>query len=355
VKTLTGEPLSLENLDSHHHVCDLINVQYPVLSLFTDGRQNWIYLWCDRSDAGLNRWLLFVVTRERLAKYLKGSEPMLSLVENADFHWVLDDAANDYFLSQPADAKRSRRYLRVVDLAQLEVYLPSEDSFFNEALTKDLDLTKQIVPQEFRLPIDGQWFSADFQFLFRRYERLYAFFYATRPRFVRSIEDTLSQLLRAPWTGGYSRVNLYQRLYQQIPGIHALRIPSMKYASPGTIEFEAIPEIGDNIQEATTLLLKHYAKIDAACKRVRKTLSSAHLNKTDLSSTPDDQIRLEAQSFKAILEDCYFIGSTLLVEDQFSTLRRHSPNTVVYGKAVVSFVRQLDKFADLRRRHLVKP
>lgn len=355
MKTLKGTTLSLENLNSHHHVCDLINVEYPVLSLYTDGRKNWIYLWCDRTAIGLNRWLLFTVSRDNLAKYLKGGSTMLALATASDTHWVLDDSGNDFILERgTSDSRRARRYLRVIDLDQLTEYLPSADSYFDESLTNDLDLSKQIVPQDYELPIEGQWFSVDFQYLFRRYERLYAFFYATKPRFVKSIEGTLTRCLRAPWTGGYSRVNLYQRLYEQIPGIHSLRIHSLKFASPGVIRFEAIPDVGESIQEASRLIIKHGASIDAAFKRVQKIISAGHLNKADLSEVLDSAVLLEQKSLKAIVGDCDLIANTLGIKEQMKMVRDLSPNTVVYGKAVLSFVRQLDKFADLLRRDMIK-
>jgi hypothetical protein len=354
MKRIAGHTLSPDVLDSHHHICDLINIEYPVLSLFTDGRNDWIYLWCDRNQSGLNRWLLFPTNRELLVGYLREKAPMLALLNQAQRHWILDEAGWDYAVAGGSkESIKARRYLRSVSLDSVREYWPTEDSFFDGSLTNDLDLTRELTPTEFDVPIKGTWFSTDFLFLFKRYERLYAFFYATRPRFVKSIESTLRRLLRSPWEGGYSRVNLYTHLARQIPGLHTLKVQEIEYASPGEVTFQAIAEIGASIQNSVVLLVEQYDGVNAACERIRKMLSSSGLNRINLSEYSDASIDLTAEKMSSLTNECDYIANILKVSKEFSILREHSPNTVVYSKAVTSFVRQLDKLADLRRHDML--
>jgi hypothetical protein len=350
---LKGDRLSPDLLESHNHICDLINVEYPVLSLYTDGRQNWIYLWCDRSPRGINRWIIFPTTRELLGEYLTEKTSMLTLVKDAESLWILENAGW-VFTARANDksTKKPRRHLYTVTIDQLEEYLPTEDSYFDKSLTNDLDLSRELLPTAFDLPIKGSWYSADFLYLFKRYERLYAFFYATRPRFVKSIDDTLSRLLRSPWKGGFSRFNFFLHLSWNIPGMHSLKVQELVYRSPGAIKFQAISDIGESIQRSIVLLMESKTVVTEACERVGKVLSSARLKKVDLSKFTDADVRLDDSQLKKLLADCCLIASTLQVVDEIETLRTHSPNTVVYSKAVLSFVRQLDKLVDLRRRSM---
>jgi hypothetical protein len=351
---LKGPSLPTDRLDQHNHICDLISVEFPVLSLYTDGRRNWIYLWCDRDKRGVNRWLIFPITREALVAYLDKQASMLTLVTGAKTLWILENS--DWVYSESSvdkQAKKARRHLYTVTLEQLSEYLPTEDSFFDESLTDDLDLSKDVAPAPFDVPIDGEWFNADFVSLLKRYERLYAFFYAARPRFVKSLEFTLSRLLRSPWMGGFSRYNLFEHLWQKIPGLHTLKVIEASYGSPGEFKFDAIPSIGKSIQDATMLLVKYPATVESAAEKIRKILRLAQLNKADLSTFSDDAIRLDEEQFKTLLDECKLIGNTLHVSEELDTLRIYSPNTVVYSKAVLSFVIQLDRLAEFQRRGML--
>lgn len=351
---LEGKSLSTDHLDSHNHICDLINIEFPVLSLYTDGRRNWIYLWCDRNERGTNRWMVFPTSRGLLVAYLHKETSMLTLVKEAPTIWVLENSDWAYSDSnKDKQAKKAKRHLKRVALDLLKEYLPTEDSFFDPTLTDDLDLNRDLVPSVFDLPIKGEWFNADFVYTLKRYERLYAFFYAARPRFVKPIELTLSRLLRSPWMGGFSRYNLFEHLWRQIPGIHSLKVAHAKYASPGEFQFEAIASIGDSIRDSTLLLIEKREAVEVSCERMRKVLKQANLNKADLSKFTDSVVRLDDSQMKGLLDDCKSIADTLKVCEEFDTLRTHSPNTVVYSKAVLSFVGQLDRFADLQRNGLL--
>lgn len=354
MKRLRGKRLSPDVLDSHTHICDLINVQYPVLQLFTDGKRNWIYLWCEKGVAETHRWLVFPTTRQRMVEYLEGTATMKEMVLEARAHFVLDTTQPFSFAPTHDDRnKRHRRAVTRVAVDQLADYLPSDDSYFDEELTSDLDLSKELTPTVYSVPIDGDWFGQDFTFLFKAYERLYAFFYSTQPRFVRTLSQNLERLLRSPWTGGYSRVNLFGMLPRQVPGLHALKVQQIQYASPGEVRFEAISSVGESIRIATNALVANEEAIAEAAKRIKKTLTSAGLNTTDLSEVNDSNAPLNEAHRATLEEACDQIASLLCVQTELATLRRHAPNIVVYAKAVVSFTRQLGKLASLQQEHML--
>ena len=351
MRRILGQRLSPDVLDSHWHICDLINIEYPVLQLFTDGKRNWIYLWCDRGIGGsINRWLVFPTSRALMVDYLEGRETMLALVRAARAKFLLDTAQPFTFPTRWGGSER--RFKRTVTRVQLDgiaEYLPSEDSYFDPELTADLDLSKELMPTTYSVPIDGDWFGQDFTYMFKAYERLYAFFYSTQPRFVTTLSHNLSRLLRSPWTGGFSRLNLFSLLPRQVPGLHSLKVREIQYASPGHVQFEAISSVGDSVRIATNAFVEREATVMEASKKITKTLTAAGLNQTDLSIVKDENAPLNPAQRTALEEASASIGHTLGIETELATLRQHSPNIVVYSKAVVSFLRQLSKLAALQR------
>ncbi len=344
-------------LANHSHVCDLVRMEFPAASLYTDGRISWIYLWCDTNGKSRDRWLLFPVGRDPLTKYFRKELSLRDLVINATRRLVLDidtsDREEDSSSQRSGEPHKPRRLLREVVPSDVDDYIPTAESFFDPALTDDVDLTEEIMPHGFDVPISGDWFERDFEQFFKRYRRLYAFFYATRPRFVKTLAHKLSIALRAPWTGGYSRLNLYNRLSEDIPGIHTLRIQKLQYASPGDVRFEALPEIGESIGISTLRYLEYEISVNNEFKNVHQILTRANLNKLDTSGFSDAILHLSKDSIAEIVVACERIAAMLNVHQEMEHVRAHSPNTAVYAKAVLSFVRQVEMLSALQRQGML--
>ena len=346
-----GSRLSPNLLDEHNHVCDLINVQAAVLSLYSDGKRNWIYLWCDTDNSGTNRWMLFSASRKSLVEYLKGGTTLLKVLKKSAPYLILDKTRTAVE-TQP-DGSRHIKYRRTLtsftDLEQVERYLPTPESYFDPELTEDIELEQQLAPDLYEVPIRGVWFSEDFEALFRSYERVYALIYATKPRFVRTIGDRLGSLLRAPWTGGFSRVHMYSQLARHLPAIHTLKIDKLKFASPGEVKFEALEAVGDSIKEAVLKFVDHEEDIWHHVKAAKALLTRKKLNKSDLSDVNDAGTGLLRDELRFLKTECDQIADILGVKEEFETLRSYSPNVVVYCKAVNSFVKQLSRLAKFQQ------
>jgi hypothetical protein len=344
---LIGKRVAAKLLDDHYHVCDFINIEAAVLSLYSDGKRNWIYLWCDTDNVDTDRWLLFPATRKELVRYLNQSVSLLEVIRSTPTHLILDRVQ----LAAPVTTLEEgttnvRRFLtNIYDLRSIDDYLPTAESFFDSELTSDIELHEQLMPAVYAVPIRGIWFSSDFESLFRSYERVYAFLYATKPRFVKTIGDRLGGLLRAPWTGGFSRVHLYSQLARHLPALHSLKVHKLKFASPGEVEFEALQSVGESVENITLLFLTHQDSILQAVKIMKALLTRKRLNKADLSDKSDSEIGLLRDEIALLEFKCAEIAIYLSMELEFSSLKEHSPNTVVFSKAVTSFVKQLSRLA----------
>ena len=74
-----------------------------------------------------------------------------------------------------------------------------------------------------------------------------------------------------PWQGGYSYVNIYKVLYQQIPIPHRPQIASIQYASPGWLDILLNPDVALQVAKSVGILLgagvaaiETYKRIDKA-------------------------------------------------------------------------------------------
>ena len=151
MKSINGSHLALSNIESHNHICDLIYFEYPLLSLYSDSRENWMYMWCDRGSTGRNRWALFPVTREQLSEYFDKEESLHALFKSADKHWILEQ--HGWLNSAISDTKQSRRRLIAVDYDQVKQYSPSMNSLFD--FTRPPNLTPLLLDEKTGLPRSG--------------------------------------------------------------------------------------------------------------------------------------------------------------------------------------------------------
>jgi len=311
-------------------------------------------LWADTDGVQRNRWILFPVGRAELVSYLNREVPLLDLVTGASFHWVLDDTHK----TSTADEGHARRdsyrnLIRIEGLAQISEYLPSKESYFDESLTNDVSMAMDITPESFTVPIDGRWFISDLDKFSKSYSHVYAFLYATRPQFVTNIGERLGRFLRAPWTGGYSRINLFTALEQVIPAVHGLQIRSIEYASPGDITIEALRSVGDDIKLLAIRCAENSVAIRDAVKKVNQALSDNHLRKRNLSTVSDAVVPLDAQRLTLLKDRCLDIAKLLGLEAEIEILREQSPNTIVFSKAVLAIVKQTDRLVDFQSQGLL--
>jgi hypothetical protein len=89
------------------------------------------------------------------------------------------------------------------------------------------------------------------------------------------------------------------------------------------------------------LYLQNEELIDGAYKKIKKTLTSGKLNKVDLSGRSDIGQFLDARQIADLNQACQEIAKTLAVSEEVEALSTHSPNIVVYSKAVNSLCASL--------------
>ena len=339
---LDGQHVPVRFFDQHSYICDLINFDGPLLSLYRAARQDWLYLWAENDGPDRERWLVFPVDRSNLVGYLRREVTLRDLFLAHDVVHVLGlHRAREVNQGAATTHRTGRR----VPLAEVMRYAPTEDSLFEEDLTPDISVARQIAPERFNVPIAGEWFLPDIGTFSRRYSRIYSFLYCTRPQFVSNLAARVSRYLRQPWTGGYSRVNFFDALHQQIPSVHDMRVTSYEYHSPGDIEIEALSEVGRDVAAIALRYLADQQAVDDARDGIDDIIGEARLRTEDLSQVSDRAIAMTGEQLQAVRNRIDDIANRLGLRREFEMLGEMSPNTVVTGKVVLALTKQLAELA----------
>lgn len=349
--------INLAALDRHVYMSDLVHLDGPILSLFRDTKENWLYLWCDTDLDAKERWMLFPVSRPSLLAYLQKKLPLRTLVLQAQSRWLLDYTRNalhsDEEHAKDATKTFSRVLREVEDTELLQSYLPSEKSFFDETLAPNISVAQELSPTCYNVPIDGNWFIRDLDNFSNVYSQLYAFFYCTKPQFMTDIGSRVHRFLESPWKGGYSRVNLFEALQKMVPAIHDLKITQMKYASPGDITIEALSSVGMSVQQTVMNFIKDEKTVLDAAKVINTILGAASLKRTDLSKISDEKLPLTDKDKGVLSEKMAIVAFLLKIPDELGDLSSRSPNVIVSAKVLLAVVSRIERLAEFQTTGLL--
>lgn len=350
--------LPVSRIANHMFTGDLCYLEGPVVSLYRDWRQSWIYLWVDRLTPNRDRWVVFPISRKSLVGYLDRKLSLRLVLLDASTRWFLDvtkvDAASTGDVKKGHSFSRTIRALKDATGSEYPAeYLPTEDSYFDESLAPDIATAKAWHPTSFDIKIAGEWFFADLGKFPPLYSQLYAFMYCTTPQFVTNIGTQIGQYLRSPWRGGFSRVNLFEALKDHIPAIHDLKMTAMRYNSPGSITVEALSSINDRVMTTVRRYLECKVAIDDDVRRLDGFLAASHLKKSDVSQQTDQAIGLRDDNVRFLSETTARVTATLQIEKEMAVLAEHSPNKVVTAKVLLALLARVERLAEFQRENLV--
>ncbi len=145
--------------------------------------------------------------------------------------------------------------------------------------------------------MDERWELDDLYEFARGYSQSHSFIYcfdsALDPKNSRRIDIALEEY---PWQGGYSYVNIYNVLHNQIPIQDRPRIASIQYASPGWIDMILNPEVALQAAKSVGILVSagvgaveafkriDKARLEIAAERKRKQAELASLSVSEAKS-----------------------------------------------------------------------
>lgn len=356
---IQGQKIGASSFDSHEHVCDLINADGPLLSLYTDARDNWLYLWCDTDEIKINRWMLLRLSRKNLIDFFNKTVNLRSLIHNKQWIIILDETVSsttktdEFGASQSPTISLKRKFTKISNPDSLIEYWPSEKSFFNPELAEGIDIQQQFSPSKHLIPVNGRWFFKDLDSFSRTYAKLYSFLYSTKPQFINSMNQRLHELLRAPWTGGYSRVNLFSHLRRGLPALHDLQIDSFNYASPGAIEVEALTSICEDVTRTVISSSTNWPQLTVYDRMIDTVIARHKLKKVDLSLISNEELPFTDEEMRTLENACSDICELMDISDRLNALRCAAPNSIVFAKAVQALLRQVEKLTVFQEQGLL--
>jgi hypothetical protein len=125
--------------------------------------------------------------------------------------------------------------------------------------------------QVYRALMDERWELEDLYGFPHAYSQSHAFIYCfdsrLDPRSAKRIDVALEEY---PWRGGYSYVNIYTVLHNQIPVPHRPKIAAIQYASPGWIDILLNPDVALQVAKSVGILLGLGVTAVEAIKRIDK-------------------------------------------------------------------------------------
>jgi hypothetical protein len=195
----------------------------------------------------------------------------------------------------------------------------------------------------YRIHMDGAWGLRDLYEFPHAFMQVYAFIYCfdspLAPRDADRINDALESY---PWAGGYSVVNIYTVLQNQVEHQDRPRIEEIKYASPGWIDVllnlhPAVKLAGAVAAIAGSLAAtaKSYATLQKTFHEVR---SGKERNRLDRIKLTREQI----QELHGLSEDL----ARLIGFEQLESLNKRTGNILVTAKLVAAQFRRLKSLAD---------
>lgn len=342
---LRRTPLRL--IDDHTHICDLIFFDGPLLCLFKSQKANWLYLWSDKLSDSTDRWMIFSVNRSELIQYLERNSTLRELLDQTKTIYLLDE-------TRRSDETIHRVLFNCANKDAIIPYLPAVDSYFDESLSPQIESSREIRPSVFHVAIDGDWFVQDLDYFARLYSQLYSIFYCTRPQFVANIGEKVSRYIRSPWTGGFSRVNLFAAMKQMIPSLHDLKIRKIQYASPGHIDLEALESVNASI---TRVVFEYVARSDDFAtieSKINTVLSADKLKSRDLSNYNENNLPISRDSIEYLHQQLTSAAPRLGIAMELQEIAKFSPNVVVTSKVFLAMLSRIRKMGELHKTGLVR-
>ncbi len=149
----------------------------------------------------------------------------------------------------------------------------------------------------YRVLLDGDWKLTDLYTFPHAFSQVYAFIYCfdseldpiDRKRIKMRLEEY-------PWNGGYSVVNIYKVLQNQVPAPDRPKIYSIQKSSPGWLDLVLNPDVAIQVAKSISVLLGTASLAVKTYSLIQKTLSDldTHRQKNNLQNTKHTKANSEA-------------------------------------------------------------
>jgi hypothetical protein len=190
----------------------------------------------------------------------------------------------------------------------------------------------------YKIGLDGQWTLEDFYQLPHTFGQVYAFHYAFRPD--AEVKDR-TRLTHAfadyPWRGGFSAVNFYRVLSNQIPEEFRPIVRSIQKASPGFLELALLVAAASAIGRVVKVVVQSADSVYTLYDKIHKGLHERGLLRIDTEKKQLELLRDQMEFVKASTEQL----TKVLEFHSVDQLHELTDNELTSLKILLSYCRQI--------------
>lgn len=163
--------------------------------------------------------------------------------------------------------------------------------------------------KSYRLLLEGNWQLEDLYELPHAFGQCYAFIYCLDSELdIRDRERIDGAFAAYPWKGGYSYVNIYTVLKNQVPWQHRPRVKAIQKASPGWLDLFLNADVAIQVAKSVSALSGAGVAATKAYALIKKTLSQI---KVDREKGKLQELQLTAAQQKTLMGMCQTMSKFL--------------------------------------------
>lgn len=171
-----------------------------------------------------------------------------------------------------------------------------EEDEVQEELERDIDA--------YRVLLDGRWGLTDLYEFPHAFSQCYAFTYCLDSmREPRDADRIATAFIGYPWRGGYSYVNIYTVLQNQVPITDRPQIKSISYASPGWLDIVLNVDVAIQVAKSVGILAGSAVTAATAYAKVMKTLSSVSVERKKAQLQEMKLTQAQHKTFVSLCEE----------------------------------------------------
>ncbi len=195
----------------------------------------------------------------------------------------------------------------------------------------------------YRVLLDERWDLEDLyefpHYYSQTYSLIYCFDSELDPRSNERIDFALNNY---PWKGGYSYVNIYTVLRNQIPKEHRPQISSIQYASPGWLDLLLNPDVALQVAKSVGILLGTAYAAAKTCKKIHKIMASINKERKKNDIKIASLTQTEAATMMKLSDDL----AKHLGFGSVEKLHERTKNPEISLKILMAHYRRLDALSD---------
>ena len=202
---------------------------------------------------------------------------------------------------------------------------------------------KKIDSEAYRVVLDGRWRLEDLYEFPHAFYQCYAFTYCLdselSPRDRERINDAF---VGYPWRGGYSYVNIYTVLQNQVPLEDRPTIKSISYASPGWLDIFLNVDVAIQVAKSVGILAGSAVAAAKAYTTCMKYLAQVAVDRKQAQLQEMQLTKAQHKTFMSMCEDmAKFLGFKNVKE-----LHQHTGNPEVSLKLLAAHYRRTNQLVE---------